>query len=313
MTPDHEPPLLPPGPLTGPRLSSGITIAQLDAMIAVVDYGSFTAAADILGISQPSLSRRIRALEDVLGMAVFIASGRNMVLTELGRDLVPAGRRILAEIASIDSTIHAHRNLLAGTLKVAGLPSLISTVLPPYLGRFHHQFPEVRVETFTVEDSEELAEAVRLGRADLGFGVNETVPEQLAALPLKDQNFAAVLPEAATNGSADVLDVADLHGRTLVTLPEGTSIRAVTEGVYADYGVQPEQVITTTQRDALVQLSIAAGGITIVPEVLAHSASFLGGRVARLRTPARRSISVVYRDERHHGPALTNFLQLLRD
>ena len=312
MTCDYEPLQSPPGPLPSPRLSAGVTIAQLDAMIAVVDYGSFTAAADILRISQPSLSRRIRALEDALGLAVFIASGRNMVLTELGRDLVSAGRRILAEIASMDSTIHAHRDLLAGTLKVAGLPSLISTVLPPYLGRFHHEFPEVRVETFTVEDSQELAETVRLGRADLGFGVYETVPDQLEVLPLKDQDFAAVLPEAATEGSPEVLAAADLHGRTLVTLPVGTSIREVTETVYRDYNMQPDQVITTTQRDALVQLSIAAGGVTIVPEVLAHTAPFLGGRVAKLRAPARRSISLVYRGGRNNGPALSNFLQLLQ-
>ncbi|MGP9489596.1 LysR family transcriptional regulator [Glutamicibacter sp. 363] len=96
--------------------SSNISLAQIAAVITVVDYGSFTAAADILGISQPSLSHRIRALEQTLGMPVFRAAGRNMLLTEAGRSIIPAGRRALREISSIDALASSTRSLDSGSL-----------------------------------------------------------------------------------------------------------------------------------------------------------------------------------------------------
>lgn len=321
------------------------TVAQLEAVVAVVDYGSFTAAADVLRISQPSLSRRIRALEATLGVRLFVPAGRGMALTDMGRSLLAPARRALREMSSIEALIASGRALTSGSLRVAGLPSLVSTVAPQYVGRFHCRYPAVRIEVVGVDDAAELLEAVRLARADVAFGVVDRIPDDLSFSPLRDQRFLAVLPAGPADGAAgrlpadrtpdhaepgraastdpdraasadevpggEVLDAETLARQSLVTLPRGTSIREITDRVYRDYGVQPARVVTTTQRDALVPLSVAGAGLTIVPDALASQAVALGGRVARFRMPAGRPIGVVYRRDRHRTPAVESFLALV--
>lgn len=316
MTESHDPEQSPVP--TRPRgRGAAPSLAQVEALIAVIDYGSFTAAADILQISQPSLSRRIHTLEEALDIRLFSPVGRRMELTETGRGVVAAGRRALAEMGSIEAMVASAHSLTTGSLRVTGLPSLVGSVLTDLVGQFHRAHPGVRAEIFTVDDAEELFEAIRVGRADAAVGVISRVPADLTAIALPAQEFAAVLPAVAHEGRDEgsdeqPLSAHDLAERTLVTLPRGTSIRQLTESVYRSLGIEPARLITTTQRDSLVQLSIAADGVTVVPEVLARTAPTFGGRRVRLRTPVQRAIGIIHRPEEFTNPALGGFLELVR-
>lgn len=291
---------------------AAVNLGQLEAMLAVIDHGSFTAAADVLQISQPSLSRRIHALEATLGIRLFLPVGRRREITEEGRGVVSAARRTLAELASIDAMARSARALTTGTLRVTGLPSLVATELPAHLGRFHRAHPGVRVEVTTVDDAGELLEVLRMGRADAAIGVIDRAPEDLAVIPLPAQEFAAVLPASAReDGDEGPLAARDLAGRTLITLPRGTSIRQLTDEALRGLGAEPPRRITTTQRDSLVPLAIAADGVTLVPEVLALTAPAFGGRSVPLRAPVRRTLGILHRPDELPNPALHGFLALV--
>lgn len=288
------------------------SLGQVEALIAVIDHGSFTAAADVLQISQPSLSRRIHTLEAALRTRLFLPVGRRMELTEAGRGVVAAGRRALAEMASIEAMTGTAQALITGSLRVTGLPSLVASALPAHLGLFHRAHPGVRVEVSTVDGADVLVEAVRVGRADAALGVIDQVPEDLAAIALPAQEFAAVLPRSAREGGADrPLSAEDVAERTLVTLPRGTSIRQHTEAVLRGLDSEPPQRITTTQRDSLVPLAVAADGVTIVPEVLARTAPAFDGLLVPLRAPVRRAIGIIHRPDEFPNPALHAFLALV--
>ncbi len=288
---------------------SAISIAQISAVIAVVDYGSFTAAADILGISQPSLSRRIQSLEQSLGVPMFRAVGRNMQLTDAGRSIVPAGRRILDDLSSINALGATTRQLKTGSLRVAGLPSLIGSVLPEFIGPFHQAHPEIHLEILSVEDHEHLVEAVRLGRADLALGVSHSVPADLQTQLVQEQEFTAIV--SADLASDSRVDVDLLNKLTLLSLPQGTSIRKITDEVYRGLGATPPRIITTTQRDALVPLAISTGAITMVPTIMAKAAEVYSGRQLPLPAGTARDIGVIYRRGAFQNPALTEFLRFL--
>ncbi|MCS3493445.1 DNA-binding transcriptional LysR family regulator [Arthrobacter sp. JUb119] len=292
-------------------LDNSISLAQLEAVVMIVDYGSFTAAADILGISQPSLSRRISALERTLGMPVFRAAGRDMVLTEVGRSIIPAGRRALREVAAIGTIASSTRALATGSLRIAGLPSLVGGIMPEYIGPFHRQHPGVRIEILSVEDDEQLADALRLNRADVAFGVNERIPADLIGKSLRDQQFSAVVSEDTEVDPDTGLSTELLNSLTLATLPQGTSIRKITDEVYRSLKATAPRLITTTQRDALVHLGIAAGGITLVPRIMASTAVIFGGKQVPLSLPASRPLGVIYRREEYRNPALGEFLEYL--
>ncbi|UQN28165.1 LysR family transcriptional regulator [Brachybacterium kimchii] len=310
--------------MTGP---GALTLPQLEAVLAVADEGSFTIAAQVLGISQPSLSRRIHSLEETLGLRLFLPVGRQMQLTDAGRRVANTARRTLQDLEDLRRQEAGADGALSGTLRAAGLPSLVATRLPRHLGAFHRAHRDVRIEVFAQEDRELLVESVRTGRADVALTAAGHVPPDLEALELRPQTFLAVVPREtgtsdaqATVGALDTSDTShaqgtlsarDLAERTLVTLPEGTSIREVTESVFRGLGTTPPRVITTTQRDALVTLALAADGLTIVPEDLAESSPATGTRRLRLPSDVQRPVVALHRREHLRTPALSAFLEVL--
>src|SRR5690606_35945564 len=102
--------------------STGPSLAQVEALIAVIDHGPVPGAAEVLRTSQPPLPRRFHTLEDALAARLSLPVGRRMELTETGRGVVAAGRRALAEMGSIDAMVGAARSLTAGSLRLTGLP-----------------------------------------------------------------------------------------------------------------------------------------------------------------------------------------------
>nr|WP_255720045.1 LysR family transcriptional regulator [Brachybacterium sp. ACRRE] len=284
----------------------------MEAVLAVADEGSFTVAAQLLGISQPSLSRRIHSLEETLGLRLFLPVGRQMQLTDAGRRVANTARRTLQDLEDLRHQEAGADGALSGTLRAAGLPSLVATRLPRHLGAFHRAHRDVRIEVFAQEDRELLVESVRTGRADVALTSAGHVPPDLEALELRPQTFLAVVPRApGAPGAPGTLSAHDLAERTLVTLPEGTSIREVTESVFRGLGVTPPRVITTTQRDALVTLAIASDGLTIVPEDLAESSTTTDARRLHLPSDVQRPVVALHRREHLRTPALSAFLETL--
>ncbi|QPZ38368.1 LysR family transcriptional regulator [Paramicrobacterium chengjingii] len=286
--------------------SAGLSIPQLEALIAIVDYGSYTAAADVLRISQPALSRRVQSLEKALGVQLFTTTGRVMSLTETGRTILGPARRALRETSTLESLAASNRTLASGFLRVTGLPSLMATVVPDHVGRFHRRFPGVRLDVLGAQSTDDLIDSVRLARADLAFGAIEGLPSDLEIVPLHDQEFSAVVAAQSEGGNVVTADF--LRSRTLVTLPQGTSIRALTDEVYRSQRVTPPHIITTTQRDALVRLAIAANGITIVPDVLAQAALVSSGRIVDFERPVLRSIGLVHERDALRSPLVRHFI-----
>ncbi|WP_114855846.1 LysR family transcriptional regulator [Brachybacterium sp. YJGR34] len=288
-----------------------MSIPQLEALVAVADEGSFTEAAGALGVAQPSLSRRIRGLEQVLGAALFVPVGRRMELSDAGRGALVAARRILREREELIASMAAERALAGGTLRIVGLPSLLATRAPQHIGAFHRAHPGVRIDVLAVDDSAQLIDALRAGRADLGFGIDDGVPGDLLVAPVAVQTFVAVLPEEPAD-ERQILTREELRERSLVTLPRGTSIRAVAEAAYSAYDLRPPRTVTTSVRDALVPLALACDGATIVPDDLALAARGAGARVASLPMGMQRSIGVLHRRDGAGPPAVETFLTLLR-
>lgn len=285
----------------------------LEAMVAVVDYGTFTAAADVLHITQPSLSKRIRALEREVGAQLFVPAGRRMVLTEVGREMLAPARRILRETAALRVLGRAERNLEHGLLRVGGQPSLLSTCVPYYVARLHRRFPNLRIEVVGLESGRELMDAVRLARVDVAFGVAVRAPEDVQLEQLGRQEFLVVLPPGAADEAVPdgVVDAETLTAHTLVTLPRGTSIRAMTDAAYESFGVRAHDLLVTTQRDALVLLAVHGAGLTVVPRTLAELGQRMGARVARFPTPITRPVSIAYRRSERRSTALASFLDLV--
>jgi LysR family transcriptional regulator, carnitine catabolism transcriptional activator len=118
-----------------------VELRQLRAFIVVARFGSFTRAAELLNLSQPALTVQIRQLEQALGLKLFDRNTRTVELTRMGRDLLPVLTRLLGEVDQVVSSTREMATVKYGIVRVAALPSVAATLLPPLIARFRQRYP----------------------------------------------------------------------------------------------------------------------------------------------------------------------------
>jgi DNA-binding transcriptional LysR family regulator len=169
-----------------------MTLQQLSYFLAAARHKSFSAAADSLLLSQPSLSEQIRRLEAELGVALFTRAGRGVELTEAGRLFMPHAERTLAAPAA--DSVRPIRTLSGGTVAFGFFGGAHHTQMSPLVEEFRKRYPEVRVRAVG-QNSAEVADDVRDGSLEGG----------LVILPVDDTGLEvrAARTEALLYVSAD--------------------------------------------------------------------------------------------------------------
>jgi DNA-binding transcriptional LysR family regulator len=284
-------------------------LQQLEYVLAVVDHGSFTAAAGALGVTQPSLSQGVRALEAELGTELFLRAGRQVRLTAAGEAFAEPARRALRDAATARAAVADVAGLAAGHLDLVCLPSLAADPVAGLIGRFRRAHPAVTVRLAEPEDPAALGERVRTGTSELGFA-ELPMGDDVVAVALEAHDYVAVVPPggeahrpgpgpwpppAAPTGSAEPLALRSLAGQPLVTTPPGTSTRRLVDEALAAAGITPTIAVETDHREAIAPLVVAGAGVSLLPRRLADSARALGAVVREITPPIVREVGIVRR------------------
>src|SRR4051812_47669508 len=199
-------------------------LRQAAYVVAVVDHGTFTAAAASIPVSQPALSQAIAALERDLGAPLFHRLGREVRLTAAGEAFVEPARRMLRDAEVARAAVADVAGLRSGRVDIVALPTLVVEPLVELVGRFRRINPGVLVRITEPEDAEAVAGNVRSGAAELGLGDTIVDDPGLAVDHLGRQALLAVLPPG-TELDQDHITIARLASFPLITTPRGTSSR----------------------------------------------------------------------------------------
>lgn len=178
-------------------------LTQLRYIVAVADAGSFTAAAQTLGLSQPSLSLGVKRLEDEIGHPLFDRLTRKVIPTEAGALLIETARRIFAELDRVETEIRELRGEVNGVLRVGTIPTIGPFVLPHLIETFAVQFPGVQIHVFeTVTDR--IMQMLEVGELDValtsilherpGIHVETVAHEELVAIVPQGHRLAGKEP-----------------------------------------------------------------------------------------------------------------------
>src|SRR4051794_26682469 len=145
-----------------------MTLQQLSYFLAAAENGSFSAAANALLMSQPSLSDQIRRLEAELGVPLFVRAGRGVELTDAGRILRPYAERVLAQTQEAMESVREVRDLTGGTVAFGFFGGAHHSLLGDVVERFRTRYPGVRLRAIG-QNSAEVADAVRDGTLEAGM------------------------------------------------------------------------------------------------------------------------------------------------
>ena len=135
---------------------------------AVADHGSFSAAADVLGLTPPALTSTIRQFEDATGAALFDRTTRQVTLTQTGERFLPIARRLLADFEEALGDLDALSKGVGGKITIAAAPSVLTRILPAVISEFVAAHPDARIR-LDGRNAGEVHEAVANNAADFGI------------------------------------------------------------------------------------------------------------------------------------------------
>lgn len=157
-----------------PTLSKAFEIQRLRVLVEVAHRGSVSRAAEGLGLTQPTVSLHLKALNEALGVAVVERRGRGIRLTEAGLLLETHARRALAELERAQEALGAQRDLATGSLRVGAGVSIGTEVIPQVVRGFQDRHPSIEVE-LEVGSTGAIAELLKRGELHVGV-VGEIQP-----------------------------------------------------------------------------------------------------------------------------------------
>jgi len=220
-----------------------MNLRQLRYVVATADHGTMTSAAQALYVAQPALSRAVRELERELGTELFARSGRGVVLTTAGEQVVRQARIALDAVDAIEAVSRAGGR--SAELRIAATPTLEPELTGRLLPRFAREQPAVRVRVVRCEGREAVGAAVRTGRADLAV-TDLPVPGDLAAHPLEQREV--VLVSAPSLRLRDPVPLAALDGLRLIMPTRGTARRAELDAMLARIGANAVAAVESDER-----------------------------------------------------------------
>ena len=244
------------------------TIAQLRTFVTVAEQKHFVSAANKLGISQPSLSQALAALESGLGIQLIERSTRRVIVTPIGEQLLPFAKATLEAADAFVAHSRGAGGELAGPLNIGIIPTVAPYILPTLLTLIAEEFPEL--EPRIVENqTENLLQRLRDGHIDVAVLATPTGATGVTEIPLYDEAFAVVTnPDNPLAGRGD-LTLDALRDLELLLLDDGHCLRdqIVELCQLADVDRSPgaQSATRAASLTTVVQLVVAGLGSTLVP------------------------------------------------
>jgi DNA-binding transcriptional LysR family regulator len=276
-----------------------MTEAQLRAFATVAECGGFGEAARRLHMSQPGVSRAVRALEGELGGDLFVRGRSAAVLTTLGERALVRARAILAEASAMRHERDEVCGIASGRVRLGSMPSVSATILPALLSSLERRHPALSVTVVDGHDDELVAWA-RAGTVDVA--VVAGAHDGLELQPLVVDDLLAVVPAAHPLAAHAAVPARALVGEPFILTRAGCE-RLVLAALRAQ-GVTPNVGHEVSEASSILALVGEGLGVSVMPGLAARPApptvalrplAPAAERRLALATPARRAPSPAVR------------------
>src|SRR5437667_894519 len=243
-----------------------VEIRQLRYFLAVAEAGSFSRAADRIGMSQPSISLQMRDLESGLGLALFQRRGRKILLTPAGSIFEGHARVMLRQLENCLEDLSRGPEELRGALNVGVVPFLDVALIPQLLGRFASAHPGIRlaVQEFSSPDIET---ALEDGRVHVGLGFLTRQSPRLRYERLCNDEIGLIVPQSHHWSKRLVINFRELHQQRLLQLPDTFVIRRMTDDICRNHLVRPRTVAEISSIEALLRSLAPLKAAALLPKI----------------------------------------------
>ncbi len=278
------------------------------ALLKVIEVGSFTKAADLLGYTQPALSQMIASLEKELSIKILYRSRYGIRLTPEGERLYPSIQNSVLQYEVMRHTADEIRGLDSGIVRIGTVSSVSCHWLPGIIRTFWQEHPNIQI-VLHQGDYTSIPEWVRTGAVDFGF-VNPHAVKGMETAVIKSDAFRAVLPKNHPLAEKKSLELEDLAEEAFLLLEEGTYSEPLE--AFRAAGITPNIKLRVHDDYSILSMVEQGLGVSILAELILRKTSY--DVVALPLKPAIiRTMGIVAKDKKTLPLASKAFIRCLLD
>lgn len=278
--------------------SSMPTLRQLQFLTALRAEGSFVAAAEAVGVTQPTLSAGIKDLEAALG-SVLVERGRlGAVLTPAGEEAAERAARALGEVEELVRAVQAAGEPFAGVFRLGAIPTIAPFLLPRVLPLLKKRFPKLRLQ-MREDLTGRLVEQLRARTLDAALIALPYQAHGVASTPIADDEFLFLCPEDHPLAKRNDLSPEHLKSEDVLLLEDGHCLRDHALAACRLPSSKRSTDVGATSLHTLVQMVGGGMGVTLLPKIAAEAGAAAGAHVAvrQFAEPiVGRSIGIAWRE-----------------
>ncbi|EMG28421.1 transcriptional regulator GltC [Listeria fleischmannii 1991] len=287
-------------------------LRQLKYFMEVARVEHMTQASENLHVAQSAVSRQIIKLEEELGVALFERVGRNMRLTNVGKDFLAQAKRAVNELQKAEAIVTEYTNPKIGTVRV-GLPNSLATkVLPAVISEFRKNYPDISYQ-FMEGSNAELTNMLLSGDLDLTFlSPVPTETEFFYTTRFFDEKLKVIVPKSHPLSNELTLTLHDLKNEKFILYPNDFDLFQIVQTSAKKKGITLDIAFQSTDFYTIQGLVGAGLGISILPEMILDGAIFKETISIPLRDKdLRRSVGLITAKKRKLSPSEQLFYEFI--
>ncbi|WP_253383275.1 LysR family transcriptional regulator [unidentified bacterial endosymbiont] len=277
-----------------------MTITQIHALLAVLEFGGFTEASKRLFMTQSAVSQAISALEEELGVNILVRDRRKAIqLTAAGSRLLPHLREIIVQTHAVKEIAEQEKQNPIRTLHIGCFPSVCACILPGIIRYFEQHHPNIKIIPYE-ENSNEIVDSLRNGSIDAGF-VHFPV-SGMYCVPVYRDKFTVVVPENHPLAKHTTLSLEALKGEPLIVSKGRYELSIM--ALFKEKGIEPVIKYEFNHPDSAMSFIRQGLGIALLPELTLKA---VGGEIrsVALAPTFYRQISLLAKEPPVNGSPLS--------
>ena len=290
-----------------------VSLRQLRIFENVARLLSYTRAAEELHLTQPAVSMQVRQLEEEIGLPLFEKLGRQIGLTEAGREIYDYSRSIDRALQEMEDVVESLKGVSRGHLSIA-VASTVNYFAPRLLAAFHQCFPGIGL-SLDVTNRERLVQQLQANSVDLVLMGQPPKRVDVESEAFMENPLVVVAPPGHPLAEAGRVDTGRLANEVFVMREPGSGTRQAMERFFAEHGIAIRHGMQMTRNEAIKQAVRAGLGLSVV-SLHTLELELETKRLAVLDVagfPLERQWHLVYRRGRRLSPAAQAFRQFVLD
>jgi DNA-binding transcriptional LysR family regulator len=281
---------------------------QLEYLLAVAKYNSFTRAAEEINISQSSLSQQVSNLEKELGINLFVRTTRFVELTPVGESFIEHVSRIMSEVKAAHQCIYEYVSIDKGNLAVGIIPIIGHYPIPNLLATFQKEFPGIKLSLIEAQ-CDEVLRLLQSSKIEAAVVQQYNPDSSLQYFPLCIDKMVVVTSSRHPLASRKSVHIKELQNEKFIITPQNSGHHHDFDKACKLAGFEPNVLMTCSAVKTHISLVSEGLGITVLSSRVATSYVDPGVSILSLTPTIDRKIYLVIQKNTNISPILKAFVK----